>query len=325
MFSRISFVLTTRGRTAAASALAAALLAALSPTGARACACGCGIFEVGTSSMLPSRPGWMVTLSDAFENQSRNWSGSSRAPASDNPDLRISTNFLTFGAQYLVNRAWGVQLSVPYVSRSFETVGGATGNDVVRLHWSQWGDLRIQGVYTSFSPDLSSGLTFGVKLPNGRTSFNDAYDDVDRDTQIGSGSTDLLLGFFHRGGLTLLPAWQWYVQAGLDQPVLFRAGYRPGLETDASLGFHHDGWSIRGVHVTPVAQVIASMRARDSGPNAADPVASGYQRLLLSPGVEVDLRTVRLYADVEFPVYEHVNGNQLVAPVLWKFSASYHF
>ena len=325
MFSRISFVLTTRGRTAAASSLAAALLAALSPTGVRACACGCGIFEVGTSSMLPTTTGGMLTVTDAYQNQSQDWSGSSRAPAGDNADRRIATNFLTIGAQYLFTRSWGLEVSIPYVTRHFETVGGASGSDIVNLHWSQLGDVRIQGVYTGFSPDLSTGLTFGVKLPNGSFTHNDVYDDVDRDTQVGSGSTDLLLGAFHRGNLGSAPLWQWFAQGEIDQPVLIRDGYRPGVEVDASLGVHYDGWRIRGVQVTPIAQVLGSVRASDSGINAAAPVASGYQRVLLSPGLEVDLSSVRLYADVELPVYQHVTGDQLVAPVLWKFSASYHF
>ena len=31
------------------------------------------------------------------------------------------------------------------------------------------------------------------------------------------------------------------------------------------------------------------------------------------PGVQVDLGKVRLYGDVELPIYQRVNGNQLVA------------
>ena len=196
---------------------------------------------------------------------------------------------------------------------------------MVSLRWSQLGDIRIQGIYTGFSPDLSTGLTFGIKLPSGSYTHNDAYGDVDRDTEIGTGSTDALLGGFHRGYLTPEQAWGWFLQGTLDQPVLFRDGYRPGLEVDAAVGIHYNGWFIGNTQVTPIAQAIGSDRARDSGPNSADPVASGYQRVLLSPGTEVNLHHLRLYADVEFPVYQYMTGNQLVAPVLLKFSASYHF
>jgi hypothetical protein len=45
-------------------------------------------------------------------------------------------------------------------------------------------------------------------------------------------------------------------------------------------------------------------------------VGSGYQRLLLSPGIEFDMHPIKLYADAEFPVYQNFTGNQLAAPVL---------
>jgi hypothetical protein len=106
---------------------------------------------------------------------------------------------------------------------------------------------------------------------------------------------------------------------------LSRDGYRPGCEVDAALGLHYGGWTVGSAGITPIAQVIGSDRARDSGPNAADPVASGYQRVLISPGIEINLHPVHLYADVERPVYQHMTGNQLVAPVLFKLSASVHF
>jgi hypothetical protein len=73
-----------------------------------------------------------------------------------------------------------------------------------------------------------------------------------------------------------------------------------------------------------VAQVIFSERTSDSGA-AANPDNSGYQRILLSPGVEFHLHPVKLYADVELPVYQNVTGNQVVAPVLFKVSLSYMF
>jgi len=54
-------------------------------------------------------------------------------------------------------------------------------------------------------------------------------------------------------------------------------------------------------------------------------VNSGYTRVLLSPGIELHLHPVRLYADVEIPVFDHVAGNQLVAPALFKLNLSYMF
>jgi hypothetical protein len=52
---------------------------------------------------------------------------------------------------------------------------------------------------------------------------------------------------------------------------------------------------------------------------------SGYQRVLLSPGIEFDIHPVMIYADAEFDVLQFSRGNQLVAPALFKLAISYMF
>jgi hypothetical protein len=54
-------------------------------------------------------------------------------------------------------------------------------------------------------------------------------------------------------------------------------------------------------------------------------IDSGYQRVLLSPGIEFDVHPVMIYADAEFDVLQVSRGNQLVAPVLFKVVMSYAF
>ena len=88
----------------------------------------------------------------------------------------------------------------------------------------------------------------------------------------------------------------------LDQPFLTQGGYLPGTENDAALGAYYNGWSLGGVKVTPVAEVVNSFRSRDRG-WAADPTDSGYERILLSPGIELDYKRIMVYFDVGFPVY----------------------
>ncbi|HXQ23906.1 MAG TPA: hypothetical protein VN812_19655, partial [Candidatus Acidoferrales bacterium] len=58
---------------------------------------------------------------------------------------------------------------------------------------------------------------------------------------------------------------------------------------------------------------------------AANTDNSGYDRLLIGPGAEVKIGIIRVYADAEFPIYQSVVGNQLVAPVLLKAIFSYEF
>jgi len=101
--------------------------------------------------------------------------------------------------------------------------------------------------------------------------------------------------------------------------------YRPGLELDAAAGIDYEGFSIGRCRITPVAQVIFSERTSDSGANSANPVASGYQRVMLSPGIEFGFHPVRVYADAEFPIYQNFTGNQVAASVLFKVSVSFMF
>ncbi len=83
--------------------------------------------------------------------------------------------------------------------------------------------------------------------------------------------------------------------------------------------------------VAPLLQFIFSHRERDGG-LACDPVDTGYDRVFISPGVDLtkviddaNNRTFKLYGDIEIPIYQRVNGNQLVAPYLSKITLAYTF
>jgi hypothetical protein len=299
-----------------------ALLAAiLVPSNGWACACGCDVFDVATSSMLPTGPGAMVFLNYDYQDQNQNWSGTSSAPASHNDDKEIKTDFFSLGLQYFFNYKWGIQAELPYDYRSFTTRNDA--GKIVTRDWSQFGDLRLEGVYTGFFPDLSAGVNLGLKLPTGSHTFDSRV--VDRDTQIGTGSTDILIGGFYRDSLTKDGKWDWFGQTELDLPVLTQVHYRPGLELDTAAGVYYNGLRLGRVKITPVAQAIVSERTSDGGADSAHPVASGFQRILLSPGFEFHVRSMKVYADAEIPVFQNFTGNQIAAPVLIKATISWAF
>jgi hypothetical protein len=267
-----------------------------------------------------------------YMDQNMNWHASSPAPAADNGDHDIRTDFTTLGLQYMFNRSWGAQVELPYDVRQYQATASpsAIGPSAT---WSSLGDIRLEGIYTGFSPDMSAGVTFGIKLPTGNDN-RDLPSILDRDTELGTGSTDLLLGGFYRHTLnSVAHGLYWFAQAQLDVPVLIQGGYRPGVELDTALGLYYQGLSLGKVKITPVAQVIPSERTSDGGDWASggvsDPpvgeVDSGYQRVLLSPGIEFDVHPVMIYADVEFDVLQVSRGDQLVAPELFKVVASYSF
>jgi hypothetical protein len=261
----------------------------------------------------------MVFAEYDFMNQNRNWSGDSSAPAADNDDKRIRTSFYTLGYQHVWSDGWGVEVEVPYWYRYFKTTDDNTG-DIVAFNHANFGDVRIVGSYSGLFPDQNTGITFGVKLPSG--DYN--YPNFDRDTSISSGSTDMLLGAYHVGALDADGNWSWFGNAQVDLPLATNDGYRPGAELDAVAGVSYNNWSVGNVKVAPVLQAIVSYRQRDSGPQSDRP-DSGYNRLLIAPGFEVDVNQFTVFANVGVPVYQHTNGEQLTAPVLFKLNVSYSF
>ncbi len=244
---------------------------------------------------------------------------SASAPAENNDDKRIETHFITVGTQYMFSRSWGAQLELPIVNRTFDSAANAGS-----INWTGLGDIRLKCLYTGFSDDLSSGVSLGLKLPTGSYTQTDPLGDIDRDTQIGSGSTDFLFGGFYRHALGKNSHWEWFAQAELDVPVAKQGDYRPGVEVNAAGGIDYRGWNWGRVTITPIFQIIGSVRGHDCGAAAA-PDDSGYQRILLAPGIEVNLHPVMIYADVELPVYQNFTGNQLVTPVLFKVGLSFMF
>lgn len=334
----------------AGAVLLALASAALVPGEALACACGCAVFDVG-AGLLPQEDdhGGRVFTEWWYSNQNQNWVGNSKAPASLNNDKQIVTNWVTAGFEYMFNRSWGVMVRVPYAMRSFTTDTGAPpdGMGIQDYKSRSIGDVEMMAIYSGFFPDMSTGVMFGLKLPTGTYTAPG----FDRDTQIGSGSTDLILGAFHRGMITGDNAWQYFTQVRWLQPFAYSSAYnsddglvevyKPGYQVDGAAGIVYNNlYHVLGFDkITPVAQVIVSHRQRDAGP-AADPLNSGFDRIMLSPGIEftkvvdeVNKRVVKFYIDVEVPVYYRTNAaindsgseGQLIAPYLIKTIMSYNF
>ncbi len=317
------------------------LLCSLIPGEALACACGCSVFDVGSSSLLPKEGdhGGVVYFEWDHSDQNHNWSGTSKAPATGNGDKEIKTDWYVVGMNYMFNRDWGAMVRIPSANRAFSTDTGAPAG-IEAFHVSTVGDIELLGMYTGFSSDMSKGVTFGLKLPTGDWK---AYG-FDRDTNIGTGSTDLVLGGFWRGMITGDNAWQYFAQAKFQKALLTQSetfpvygasagDYVPGTSFDAAMGVTYNNWYHVGPFdkIAPLLQVIVSYRDHDSG-LASDPIDSGYSRVFISPGIDItkvvdeqNNRTFKLYSDVEIPVYQQVNGNQLVAPYLFKIVAGYTF
>ncbi len=324
----------------------------LVPADALACACGCGIFDVGANVLagMPtdSENGISVWFRYGYMNQNENWEGTSRAPASDNGDKEINTSFYTVGGEYMINADWTVMAELPVFARHLTTTDDASGsvtgipNSVYTGKLTSLGDLELSALYTGLSPDMSSGLSFGVKLPTGDDTGPNGpagAPEFDRDSLPGTGSTDLMFGGYHVGTFSSGSAFGYFVQGRYQIAVLTQTtvlgSYRPGNELDGATGLTYD-FGARGpfADVLPLLQLVGSWRENDSG-TGADPLNSGYRRVLISPGIEMRLKNFRLYADIEKPIYQDTNAasslaiegtsGQLVASTLYKMQIAYDF
>jgi hypothetical protein len=313
------------------AAAACALLAGV-PAACWACACGCGVFEVGTSSLFPTGTGGIAYLEYDLSHQNTNWHGGSRASPDDNTDKEIRTQFYTAGLNYMFNHSWGLMVQLPYWHRDFKTdVGDQGAPDIEEFHASGMGDIRLDAMYTGFSDDMSLGLLFGVKLPTG----DYTNPNFDRDTQIGTGSTDLRLGAYKLGTIGTDGTWNWFVQGMYERAVATRAAtsadsgllldYRPGDEVDAAAGISYNFGQIGPfTKVALIGQLKGTVRQRDTG-GGADNIDSGYERVLLAPGIEADVGAFRFYAEVGVPIHQRTNGDQLTSPTLIKVLGGWNF
>jgi len=140
---------------------------------------------------------------------------------------------------------------------------------------------------------------------------------------------------YHTGSVPISPLISWFVQGKYQFAVATHDSYRPGNELDAAAGVTYD-LGARGPFsdVMPLVQLIDSWRAHDQG-LAADPPNSGYERVLVAPGFEVQIEKFRVFADVELPIYQYANTaanvtvegtqGQLVASALWGVQLAYDF
>ena len=216
----------------------------------------------------------------------------------------------------MFNSDWGVMAEVPLTHRGFLTADSGTPEE---FDHTAFGDMRLMGIYSGFSPDMSTGIIVGVKLPTGDhtyAQFRFRCGDRLRLAPIFC-SAHIIPARFQATATLATTARSCGSTNSSRQHTTRRAA-----NSMAPSAYRYDGWSIGNAQISPVVQAIVSYRGHDGG-LAGDPGNTGYSRLLISPGVKADFGTWKLYADVEVPVAQNVEGNQLIAPVALKFIVSY--
>jgi hypothetical protein len=308
-----------------------AISAALSMTMplARACSsCGCTLNADWATQGLAAGKGWRFDVRYDYFNQSDLRSGtgsvdraSIEVPSEEEVQQTTVNRNTTFGLEYSPNANWGVSLLLPYFDR-FHTTIGEGDTDLSSSQSDGIGDLRVIARYAGFSPDHTSGLQFGLKLPTGRS--DDTFrsgpltgEIVDRGLQLGTGSTDLLVGAYHFGALA--QNWDYFAQAMLQQPLGSKDDFKPGTGVNLSIGTRY----VASSFFMPQVQINVRAEKRESGANA-DIDNSGATLAYLSPGFTLNFsRRFAGFMFVQAPIWQRVNGLQIEPR--YSISAGLHY
>lgn len=269
---------------------------------------------------LAPEPGLRLDLRFEYIDQDQPTTGSRRIGFGEirrhHDELRtINRNYLaTF--DYTFDQSWGMSATLPLTSRSHAHVHNHGGAQLLETwDFTRAGDVRVLGrrqwMHENAEQQRLSffGINFGLKIPTGEFDVKNAAGQLaERSLQPGSGTTDLLLGGFFSH---VVPAWSssWFVQALWQAPLNEREDYRPGRRISLDAGYRYE---ITG-RIGLMLQLNTLYRARDRGLEA-EPQDSGGRFVSLSPGVSYAIaKNLQLYAFVQKPLYQYVNGVQLTA------------
>jgi len=249
--------------------------------------------------------------------------GSILFPSEQEIQLRTISRTTLLDLGYSPNADWSVNAFVPVTDRTHGTVGEGDLTSSYS-HSSGIGDLMLLGRYQGFSMDRSFGLQLGVKLPTGRTgdTFSTgplAGETVDRGLQLGTGTTDLLVGAYKFG--TFRPKWGYFVSALAQFPTGGKDGFRPGDALNLSAGARYTGFDV----FTPQIQLNLRAETPETGASA-DTANSGSTLAYLSPGLTASINSsFQLFAFLQVPVYQRVSGYQLEPRYLLSVGLNYRF
>jgi hypothetical protein len=280
-----------------------------------------------------------IDLRYSYANASTLRSGSSKItpaqPTGSNTEienLRTINQMLNLDLDYSANQKWNVGLDLPLVMRDHTHTfdSSVSGPFVQQAKFNGLGDVRVVGKYKFDSADhhAGSGMSLGIKLPTGAINKTMTPSDpanpgipyaLERSSQPGTGSTDLLLGTYYHSDIENSP-WGWFASGQWQSALSTRDNYRPGDSLNLDLGAHY----AFAPALTGLLQLNTQFKNRDTGLNA-NPASSGHS-LNLSPGLSfVVAPKTNLYSFVQVALLQYANTDpsvagtgQLTAP--WSFA-----
>jgi hypothetical protein len=271
----------------------------------------------------------MVDLREDYIDQAQLRSGThlvsdaDKDPSSREIEQYTKQYYTTLSVDYKSATPFGFNIALPYVNRSHDTI--AEGDtDITHSHTKSLGDIRAVGRYQIDETDSSWGVKFGLKLPTG--TYSDTFasgpqagGNIDRGLQPGTGTTDLILGWYRFSEIN--ENLDYFTQVGYKRALNMRDQYKPGNQYNADIGVR---WiSIEGF--LPQLNLNTKYDQKDTG-DQADTINSGGKIIYLSPGITADLSDkLKVYTFIQLPLYQNVNGFQLAPRWIGTVGLNYRF
>jgi len=314
---------------------------------------------------MGSSQGWTFDLryDNLNQNQLRSGTGTisqNQAANTINPKTGLpaevegftQNNYVTASLDYNNGETWGATVVLPYIMRSHMTygqdtdpgdgLGYPTGANGYSSQANGFGDMKIIGRYFGFAEQKDWGIQFGVKLPTGSNNQTAVGNSgsivaVDPGLQLGTGSTDAIIGVYKFGIIPKTEDWGYFGNVQYQATVkptnvpstiaaINAAGgvgnsYRPGNALNINVGTNYQGWD----KWVPTLQFNYLYKTADSG-TAADTWSTGGTLLYATPGILYKLTDqTQVYANVQLPVYQNLNGIQLAPSFIASMGVRVHF
>ena len=267
-----------------------------------------------------TEPGTRFDLRYEYINQDQPMSGKDKVAVGQIPqhhdEVSTKNQNLIAGLDHGFGANWGVNVTLPVVSREHEHIHNHMGAKIVDTwDFTALGDMRVLGRYQFDSHQHGDarqdvwGLNFGLKLPTGNfDERNSAGTLAERSLQPGSGTTDALLGGYFSSVLPLRNL-SWFTQALYQAPLNEREDFKPGYRFGMDVGMRYEAAERVGL----MLQFNYLQKGQDKGAEA-EPDDSGGTFLFVSPGASWNLtKDFQVYGFVQLPLYQKVNGVQLTA------------
>ncbi|HEY4642595.1 MAG TPA: hypothetical protein VII75_14720 [Thermoanaerobaculia bacterium] len=280
--------------------------------------CGSASCPLDLNSLdRPHEGGFSLDLSFEYIDQDQLRGHSDIVP--DHTEVRTINRTATMVLRYAPKEWLQLSMTTPYIARSHQHLHD---DELESWQLDGAGDVQLQA-RGRVAPHV--WLIGGVKLPTGVDDVrNDDGERAETTIQPGSGSTDLIAGAAYEGGLLR----QTHVQGSMGNTAVIpyfasvtyrRNGrgtldHRVGNELQLNAGTAYP----LSEHIEALLQANARRRGRDESPDdPQDAFFTGGTFVYLSPGLRWSAGRGALYALVQVPVMQHVNGIQLTAERNW--------